>query len=47
MPADDEIKQDLADLYKGNSFCVDDVFDTYINCAKEACEKRELAAVRH
>ena len=46
MPADDEKKTGPPDLYKGNSSCVDNVFDTHINCAKEACEKRELAACK-
>ena len=34
------------DLSESNSSSVDNVFDTYINCAREDCEKRELAACK-
>ena len=44
---DDDGSRTSADLSESNSSCVDNVFDMCISCAKEACEKRELAAVGH
>ncbi len=46
MTADDEKKNRTSGPVQSNSFCVDGVFDMYINCAKEAYEKRELAACK-
>ena len=43
---DDDGSRTSADLSESNSSCVDNVFDMYINCAKEACETRELVVCK-